>query len=193
MSTLVKLTVPEYDKIVASGVFSGKNRRRIELIWGELRSMNPIGSPHAAAIDWLNDWSLFAMPRGTFRVRIQNPVAFLDQDSEPQPDIVWAKPQDYGPRHPTADDVFLLIEVAESSLDFDRGEKAHLYAAAGILDYWIVNLVDRTVDVHRDSQGGQYRSVQPFGPTSILAPLAFPNARLDIAVLFADSNRFPAN
>ena len=193
MSTLVKLSVAEYDKIVASGVFSGKNRRRLELIWGELRSMNPIGSPHASAIDWLTEWSLFAMPRGTFRVRIQNPVAFIEQDSEPEPDVVWAKPRDYGPGHPTADDVFLLIEVAESSLDFDRGEKAHLYAAAGILDYWIVNLVDRTVDVYRDPQGGQYGNVQSFGPTSILAPLAFPNAQLDIAVLFADSNRFPAS
>lgn len=184
MSTLAKLSVAEYEQIVASGVFDGRNKRRIELICGELRTMNPIGSAHSDAVDWLNAWSFDAAPRDMLRVRVQNPVAFLDADSEPEPDIVWAKPRRYATRHPTADDVLLLIEVADSSLEFDRGEKANLYATAGILDYWIVNLIDRTVEVRRDPHEGHYRSVQSFGPRSIIESLAVTCARLSVDSLF---------
>jgi Uma2 family endonuclease len=185
MSTLAKLSVAEYDQIVASGVFDGRNKRRIELIRGELRAMNPIGSEHSDAVDWLAEWSFAAAPRDKVRVRVQNPVAFVDADSEPEPDIVWAKRRRYAAHHPTADDVLLLIEVADSSLDFDRGEKANLYATAGIRDYWIVNLVDRTVEVRRDSHAGHYCNVQSFGPASVIEPIAIPEARLTVDSLFA--------
>jgi Uma2 family endonuclease len=87
----------------------------------------------------------------------------------------------------------LLIEVAEGSLDFDRGEKAQLYAAARILDYWIVNLVDRTVEVHRDPRDGRYFSIQSFGPGATVAPIAVPESQLDVTALFAGPSRLPPN
>ena len=185
MSTLAKLSIAEYDRIVASGVFDGRNKRRIELILGELRAMNPIGSEHAVMVDRLNAWSFAATQHEKHWVRVQNPLAFLDADSEPEPDVVWARAKDYTPRHPGAGDVLLLIEVADSSLDYDRGEKANLYAAAGILDYWIVNLVDRIVEVRRDPREGHYRSVQSFSSGTTIEPLAIPAAKLAVASLFA--------
>jgi Uma2 family endonuclease len=98
---------------------------------------------------------------------------------------VWAKSRDYASHHPTVADVLLLIEPSDSSLEFDRSEKANLYAAAGIGDYWIVNLIERTVEVHRDPHGGRYHNVQSFGPGSLVAPIAFAETRLDVAALFA--------
>ncbi|HEV3415459.1 MAG TPA: Uma2 family endonuclease [Pirellulales bacterium] len=184
MSTIAKLTVPGYERIVATGVFDSVNPRRIELIWGELREMNPIGAEHATAVDWLNTWSVLAVGDDAC-VRDQNPLAFLPSDSEPQPDLVWAKPRKYGKRHPWAEDVLLLIEVADSSLDQDREEKAKLYATAGVLDYWIVNLVDRAVEVLRDPKSGRYRSVQSFGAGAVLQPLALAKIGLSVDSLFA--------
>jgi Uma2 family endonuclease len=185
MSTIAKLSVPEYEQIVATGIFGGKNKRRIELIWGELREKNPIGSEHATVVVWLTEWSFDNTPRKKVMVRPQNPVAFLSADSEPEPDIVWAKRQNYARHHPLAEDVLLLIEVAESSLAYDRGEKASLYATAGIQDYWIVNLIDRTVEVRRDPDGGGFRNIQTLGAGSDITPLAMPEAKLNLDSLFA--------
>ncbi len=187
MSTLAKFSVAEYERIVASGVFDGSNHRRLELVWGELRSMNPIGSAHAMAVDRLAAWSFATAPRDSVWVRIQNPVAFLDCDSEPEPDVIWAKPQDYTARHPAADDVLLLIEVAESSLEFDLGEKAMLYATAGIADYWVVNLVERKAVVHRDPCDGVFKSIESFRWESSLSLRALPEIQLSIGSLFPPS------
>jgi Uma2 family endonuclease len=184
MSANAKLSVKEYERIVRTGVFDGPNHRRIELIWGELREMSPIGSEHAMIVDWLNAWS-FKVTDEKVWVRVQNPVAFLPEDSEPQPDIVWANRQNYAGHHPRAEDILLLIEIAESNLDSDRDEKGKLYATAGVTDYWIVNLIDRTVEVYRDPKKGRYQNVQSFGTGTSVQPLAVPELRLSIDSLFS--------
>ena len=163
MSAIAKLSVAEYERIVAAGVFAGRNHRRIELIWGELREKFPIGTEHASIVDWLSLWSFDSAPRGKVWVRVQNPVALVPEQSEPEPDLVWAKRQNYSRQHPSADEILLLIEVADSSLNADRDGKGKLYATAGIVDYWIVNLIDRTVEVHREPKKGRYQNVQSFG------------------------------
>lgn len=142
MSAIAKLSVAEYEQIIASGVFDGKNKRRIELVWGKLLEKGRKSPKHAAAVDLLNQWSYDATPRGSIWVRCQNPIRLEPQASEPEPDVVWAKRRRFSANHPNAGDVLLLIEVADSSLDFDRGEKAELYAAAGVRDYWVMNLVE---------------------------------------------------
>ncbi len=185
MSVIAKISVREYERMIAAGVFEGRKSRRIELIWGELREMSPIGTDHAIMVDWLSEWSFENAPRDRVRVRVQNPVAFLPEDSEPQPDIVWAKRLSYRGHHPAANEILLLIEVADSSLETDRGEKAHLYAAAGVMDYWIVNLAGRTVEVRRDAKEGRYHDVQSFATGSFVQPLAVPDLRLSVDVLFA--------
>ncbi|HEV2971360.1 MAG TPA: Uma2 family endonuclease [Pirellulales bacterium] len=187
MSAIAKLSLKEYERIVATGVFDGKNRRRLELIRGELREMNPIGPDHCTIVDRLAEWSFDSAPRAKVRVRVQNPLAFETVDSEPEPDIVWAKRKDYAAGHPIADDVLLLIEVAVSSLDNDRGEKSEVYADVGIQEYWIVNVVERTIEVRRDPEGGHYRSVRSFRAGETVQPLAAPNARLSVDSLFAES------
>jgi Uma2 family endonuclease len=187
MSTIARFSVKEYERIVATGVFGGKNRRRIELIRGELREMNPIGPEHADIVAWLTAWSLKAVAPDSISVRVQSPIALGTAESEPEPDIVWVGPKRFLSGHPTPNEVLLLIEVAESSLDFDRGEKADMYAEAGISDYWIVNLEDRTVEVRRDPKGGGYRSLRTFGGGETVQPLAASDARLIVDSLFAES------
>jgi len=178
MSTTAKFTVQEYDRIIASGAFGGMHPRHIELIRGELREMGPIGPEQADVVAWLTLWSARSAPPGSIGVRVQSPLALKSADSEPEPDILWVKPKRFLDSHPTPSDVLLLIEVADSSLDFDRSEKAKLYAEAGIQDYWIVNLVERAIEVRRDLEGGRYRSLRSFGPGEAVRPLEAPTARL---------------
>jgi Uma2 family endonuclease len=184
MSAIAKLSVKEYERIVATGVFDGKNRRRVELIRGELREMSPIGPAHNQIVAWLNKWSMRNIPTDDVGVRIQSSLALSDADCEPEPDIVWVSSDNFLAENPTAADVLLLIEVADSSLEYDRGEKAELYAEAGIADYWIVNLIDHTVEAHRNPTNGRYADVRSFGIEDTIQPLAAPNADLDIAAIF---------
>ncbi len=184
MSTIAKLSLAEYERIVAGGVFDGMNRRRIELIRGELREMSPIGPPHADVVSWLTAWSVRNLPEDVASVRVQSPLAIDATDSEPEPDILWVRPKQYRAKHPRPPDVLLLIEVADSSLDDDRTDKAALFAEAGIAEYWIVNLIDRTVEVHRDPAGDRYSDVQSSAVGEFAQPLIAPEVHLDIAALF---------
>jgi Uma2 family endonuclease len=112
------------------------------------------------------------------RVRVHNSIGIPDQESTPEPDVVWVVRRDYSRGRPTAADVLLLIEVAESSLAYDAGEKADLYAATGIADYWVVNLPDRCIEVRREPVGGRYRSLKTHLGDDEVRPLAFPDAAL---------------
>jgi Uma2 family endonuclease len=184
MSTLAKFSVVQYERMIASGAFAGKNYRRLELIRGELREMNPIGARHAMVVDQVAEWSFDSAPREKVWGRVQNPVAFADLDSEPEPDIVWAVRRNYEEGHPAGQDVLLLIEVADSSLECDRGEKSELYAEAGVQEYWIVNLVDRTIEVRREPREGRYREAQIHGAGAVVTPLAAPQASLSVNSIF---------
>jgi Uma2 family endonuclease len=124
----------------------------------------------------------------SWRIRVQLPLA-LGPDSEPEPDVsvVRGTPRDAPSGHPTT--AALVVEVADSSLRLDRGPKARVYARAGIADYWIVNLIDRVLEVHREPSGprpgGQsaYAAVHTLDADAIIAPLAAPPARIAVADL----------
>ena len=118
------------------------------------------------------------------RVRIQNPIGIPTSDSEPEPDICWVKPGKYRRRHPRPEEVLLLIEVADSSLEFDMGEKADLYAAAGVPDYWVVNLPGRCVEVFRQPTAGKYAEHATHSMGREIQPLAFPEVVLSTTELF---------
>lgn len=186
MSTTAKLSLAEYERMVATGVFDSPRKRRIELIRGELRDMAPIGPSHCEVVDRLNRWSIANTQQDKVRIRIQNPVAFETVDTEPEPDIVWAVEKSYKRVHPTGDDILLLIEVADSSFKTDRGEKAEIYAEVGIRDYWIVNLRDQVVEVFRDPERSRYRSVRSYEAGEFVEPLETPGVRLSVEQLFAD-------
>lgn len=185
MSVALRISFDEYMQMIADGAFDALRDRRIELIHGELREMTPPGPDHSGAIDWIMEWSVLNPPRDKVTVRIQNPIALPNFDSAPQPDIVWAKRREYRDRHPLPEELLLVIEVADSSLDSDCGEKADLYAAAGIADYWVVSLQERTIHVFRSPGTGGFaeRRIAKFGEE--LRPLAFPNVRLSVADLFS--------
>src|SRR5262245_24271704 len=132
-------TRAEYDQLIADGRF--RPDERLELLGGQLVVREPQGSRHAAAIELALD----ALPRAfgaDWRVRVQLPVA-LDVDSEPEPDLSVVAGDPRGRVAALPADPALIVEIAESSLALDRRHKSSLYARAGVLDYWIVNLVDR--------------------------------------------------
>jgi len=184
MSTTAKISFEQYEMMVEAGVFSGKHRQRVELIHGELREMTPIGTRHADMVDTLDDWSTENLGRKTVRIRIQQPLALPELESTPQPDVAWVAAKRYRQQHPRAGDVLLLVEVAEESLDYDCGEKAELYAAAGIEDYWVIDLAGESVRVFRNPEGGKYRQTQIFRGDEEVRPLSFPEVVLTPAAVW---------
>ena len=192
MSTLLKLTAADYRQMASTGAFDRLDQR-IELIHGELREMSPAGPIHSDLIDDLTRWSCQVTQPSQCRVRIQSGIELLgltapdlgdDLDSAPEPDVLWLQPGRYLDRQPTAADVQLLIEVADSSLRYDTGEKRTLYAGHRIADYWVVDIPGRQILVHRDPAAGQYQTQTSHGITDQIAPLANPSALLSIADLF---------
>src|SRR5919201_1604927 len=174
----------EYERLIDLGAFD--EGEPLELIGGHLIVAEPKGSPHAAAVGMAGDALRSALLPGWI-VRIQDPVA-LDEESVPEPDVavVRGRHADYRHAHPSRP--ALIIEIAESSLRFDRIEKGSLYARACILDYWIVNLVDRVVEVYRDPgpdlttpYGWRYMSAERFTPPSAVTPRGLPAEPIPVA------------
>ena len=153
-----RFSVDDYDRMIDTGVLTENDR--VELIRGEILDKMPIGDPHCACVNRLNRFFVQNTGLGAV-VAVQNPIR-LD-DSQPEPDVAVLQPRDdyYGSRKPRPDEVLLLIEVADSTLEFDRTVKGPLYAEAGIREYWIVNLVDDCIEIHRDPQAdGSYGDVR---------------------------------
>jgi Uma2 family endonuclease len=176
----------EYEQLVDDGFFGPDDR--IELIDGALLVKEPQSSAHVTAVALVHEALRIAFGLGWF-VRVPGPVA-LDENSEPEPDVsvVPGTARDYRDAHPSRP--VLVVEVSQSRLRFDRTHKAAIYARAGVADYWIVNLVDRVLEVHREpspsvgSPGGWgYRAIQRLDPDAIASPLAAPAARIVVADL----------
>ena len=184
MSVVTRFTLAQYELMTEAGVFDGKHRQRVELIRGEIREMTPISARHAWVVDRLAAWSFENTSRAAVMIRIQSPARIPDLQSAPQPDVLWLVNKDYSLQPPGPDDVLLLVEVAGSSLDLGTGEKARLYAEAGIADYWVVNLSSDSVEVFRDPQADGYRSRQTRQGDEEIRPLAFPDVVLRPSVLF---------
>lgn len=160
----------------------------VELVGGHLVVREPQHAPHATGTQLVVQ-TLGAVFTGPFHVRAGLPVA-LDPESEPEPDVavVRGAPRDYLEDHPARP--VLVVEVAYSSLAFDRGYKASLYARAGLADYWIVNLIDGQLEVYREPApspqaefGWAYRQVTFLQPAALVAPLALPDSRIRVADL----------
>jgi Uma2 family endonuclease len=151
-----RFTADEYHRMAEAGVF--RRGDRVELVVGEIVEMTPIGSHHAACVDRLN-----ALLQGSLAgrgiVRVQGPMR-LDAHSEPQPDlsVLRSRPDFYESAHPAPGDVMLVVEVADASLEYDRDVKVGLYARAGILETWLVDLQNERVDVFTDPTPHGYRA-----------------------------------
>ncbi len=169
----------EYDRLTEMGLF--EPGERLELLDGILVVREPQGTPHATAIRLAVDALRTAFGVG-WRIDSQLPIA-LDDDSEPEPDVtvVPGGARDYRSAHPSHP--VLIVEVADTSLVVDRRLKMHVYARARITDYWIVNLVDRLVEVYREPAGWVYASVALARPPDTITPLAVPHARIPVTDL----------
>lgn len=176
-----------YERLVDLGAFNGEP---LELIGGQLMVAEPQGTRHMATIGCVGEALRLALPSGWI-VRIQGPID-LDEESVPEPDlaVVPGTHADYRAAHPARP--VLAVEVAETSGGFDRRQKSSLYARGGLEDYWIVDVVDRLLEVHRDPvpdpsapYGWRYRSVASFVPPAVVALLALPSARVAVADLLA--------
>ena len=174
-------TVTEYHALVDAGIL--REDDRVELIEGEIRPMPPIGSPHAGGVNRLT--ALFAGKLvGRAVISVQNPV-WLSEISEPQPDFLVLRFREdyYSSSHPQPEDVLLLIEVADSSLGFDRGRKARLYARCGIPEVWVQNLGGAALEIFRDPSPQGYRNVRTFRRGDRISPLAFPDFVLEVSTI----------
>ncbi len=185
MSVALHITYDDYVHMIAAGAFDTMRDKRIELIHGELREMSPPGHPHSEVVSRVTHWSVLEPPRNRVKVRIQDPIAVPEQDSAPQPDIVWAKPKSYGDHYPQPNEVLLVIEVADSSLDYDCGEKAELYALGGIKDYWVVDVANQAIHVFRQPSKAGFAKRTRVQLGEQISPLAFPDVALDLTALFA--------
>jgi Uma2 family endonuclease len=176
-----RFTVEEYLRMGESGIFAPDER--VELIEGEIIQMTPIGPPHAGTVAHL----LALLARGAGERAVlwpQNPLHLGDR-SMPQPDLVLLKARStfYTDAHPTEDDVLLLIEVADSSIGYDRLRKLQLYARFGVPEYWIVSLKEGCIEVYRVPADGGYQDFRQYVAGESVAPQAFPDLVIEVGAL----------
>ncbi len=178
-----RLSRRDYYRLGEAGILGEGDR--VELLEGQLVDLAPIGPRHAIVTENLNELLVTGFADRA-RVRCQNPVV-LDDGSEPQPDFALVRRpwRGYPATHPGPDDIFLLIEVADSSLDFDRTVKLELYARAGIREFWIVDLTTDGVLVHRRPSGGVYGSVVRVQAPAALDVEGLPGVTIPVTVVFA--------
>lgn len=179
--------VDEFERMIAAGVFAPDER--LELIDGEIVAMSPIGDPHLACVDRLT--RLFILGLGD-RAQVRTQGAFVaSDDARPEPDVLLLRPRhdDYATAAPRPADVLLAIEVADSSLRYDRERKRPLYGNVGVPETWIVDLAGRVIDVAAKPSSGGYDRIVQVPPGDVVAPLAFPDLLVDVAALFRDMPR----
>jgi Uma2 family endonuclease len=175
-ATRRRFTRQEYYRMAEVGILG--RRDRVEL-------MSPPGRHHRAFVNTLNRLLSRRLPEHVV-VSVQNPLPLTD-DTEPQPDLAVLRGRDvsYKDREAWAEDALLVIEVAESSLAYDRSTKLRLYAAAGIQEYWVVDCAAETVEVHRAPGPDGYRDVSLVAGVAALTPQAFPDVELRTTDIFA--------
>ena len=168
-----KFTVDEYYRMAEVGIL--KCDERVELVEGEILVKPPISPGHAWEVDQLNEF-LIRRAAGRYRLRSQNPVR-LNDHSEPEPDVslLRRRPEGYGAAHPTPADVLLIIEVADSSLEYDRNIKAHIYGRSGVPETWVRNLPEDCIERFTEPgpDGYAQHTVHRRGET--LTPVALPD------------------
>ena len=169
-----KISRDLYDRMVSLGLLDDA---RVELLHGAIIQMSPNDPPHASPVDELTAILVPALARRA-RVRIHQPLLAADE-SEPEPDVAIVPLGDYHLVHP--DQALLVIEIAASSLRKDRLVKAPLYAVSNVREYWIVNVTERVVEVHRGPTAGGWASVTRHEHGETIAPEAFPDVTIRIS------------
>ena len=171
-------TVADYHRMLEAGILTEDDR--VELICGEIVAMSPIGTRHATCVKGLIQLLTESLGRRIL-LGVADPITLGDH-SEPQPDISLALPpkERYADAHPTPPDIYLLIEVSDTTITYDREVKLPLYARAGVPEVWIVDLNGRRVETYRDPTPYGYRELRYAYPGDTLMPAAFPDVTLKV-------------
>lgn len=180
--TRYKLSIEDYHKLGEVGILNEDSR--VELIEGELIEMAPIGATHLWVVNNLNTLLVTAVGKRA-TVSVQNPV-ILPPNSEPQPDfsLIKRKVRGAAGQVPRPADTYLIVEVSDSTLKYDRGTKLQLYAKTGIREVWIVNVKGSCVEAYRQPSKTGYEVKLLFKPGQQMAPEALPEAVIDVAEIF---------
>jgi Uma2 family endonuclease len=178
LTNIRQISVTEYHRMVEMGIFHPEER--LELLSGQILKMAAKGTAHEAAITRIQR-ILNQRLGDQVLIRTQSPIT-LDDFSEPEPDVAIVKTNilDYEDHHPQPSEVFLLIEVADSSLKYDREVKSLVYAQSGIIDYWVLDVNGRKLSVYRDPHITGYQSESILGENLTISPLAFPGFEIKI-------------
>ena len=174
-------TVKEYHLMNEAGVFGEDDR--VELIEGEIIQMAAIGTRHATCVRRLIR-QFRQLPEESAILDVQNPIQ-LTERTEPQPDVVLLEPRAdyYATAHPIPSEVLLLVEVSDSTIDFDRNVKVANYARSGIQEVWLWDLEANCLEVYRDPTENGYTSIQRFERGEIVSPLAFPDFQVSVNLI----------
>lgn len=172
------ITVAEYDKMIEHGILNKYDR--VELLNGVLIEKMSKGPKHAALNDSIGDWFREKLGDKAY-IRLQNPIV-LDDLSQPEPDIVLAKPprQTYFERHPHPEDIFLVLEISDTTISFDRNTKATAYAKAGIIQYLLLNLQNQTIEDYREPAEDGYQSKQTYKTGQSFKLVVFPEIEVKL-------------
>ncbi|HEY9621652.1 MAG TPA: Uma2 family endonuclease [Crinalium sp.] len=178
LSRIRRWKVDEFYQMAQTGLLQPDEQ--VELLEGQIIQMTPQGPLHAATTDYTADLLKDAL-LGKALIRVEKPLRISDY-SEPQPDVavVHLHPRRYADEHPRPDQVYLLVEISDSSLDYDCETKASLYAQARIHDYWVLDARNRQLTVFRDPQQGRYTQTVILDENARIAPSAFPNVELTV-------------
>jgi Uma2 family endonuclease len=174
-----RFSVDEYHRMGEVGIFSEDDR--VELLGGAIVEMAPIAPLHAGTVARLT--TLFSSQLGNrVIVGIQNPLLLRTEDSEPQPDVTLLRPRAdfYTRAHPEAHDVYLVIEVADTSLEGDRDVKFPIYARAGVPEAWLLDVSAERLEVYRHPTAQGYQEVRLLQRGAPVAPQAFPELGLTV-------------
>ena len=177
-----RFTVKEYHKLAESNILSEDDR--VELIEGRIVDMTPIGSKHAACVSRLNEIFSEKLQKRAI-INIQNPIC-LTEYSEPEPDIAIIKrrPDFYAEQLPQPADILLIIEVSDSSLDYDCETKIPLYAKANIPEVWLVNLIENIVEIYSTPSPEGYNVITKRHHNQIISPKSFHDITLTVSEIF---------
>jgi Uma2 family endonuclease len=176
-------TREEYYRAAEVGLF--RPDERLELLNGEILEKVTENAPHVTGLDLTLAQLAAAFAGQSCFVRVQHPISLPGAESDPEPDlaVVSGTPRSYQTRHPQPPEIVLLVEVSNTTLTFDRGPKAAAYAAADIREYWVLNLNERRLEVHRDPQNGAYQSITPLNENEVVSPLNAPQVAIRVAGL----------
>ncbi len=181
-----RFTVEEYHKLAEVNILHEDDR--VELIEGRIIEMTPIGSWHAACVKRLIDLFAERLKKRSI-IGAQDPID-LNKQTEPEPDIAILKRRSdfYAERHPVPDDILLIIEVADTSIDYDKTIKIPLYAKSNIKEVWLVNLLENTVEVYIDPSPEGYKRIMQYQNNQTISPKSFPDIVVKVSEILGLSS-----